>query len=80
MDARDLFKPETLSLEEDKPTKKKNTTDKGKELRIRPVIGTSMYDVVFYPGGQVPKSLLGKYTSSVIAQKAIDNYLESRKR
>lgn len=55
------------------------STARGKELRIKVADNTSMFEVYYYPGGQVPKALSGLYTSHAEAMKAIGAY-EATKR
>ena len=51
-----------------------------KELLIRSSNGRSIYEVYYEGGGELPKSLIGLYTSHIEAQKAIDTYLASKNR
>lgn len=55
------------------------TTEKGKELRIRPIENKSGYEVYFYPGGQVPMALTGAFTSHSEALKAISLYSPTKR-
>lgn len=48
---------------------------KRKKLKILPVKGQPSYYIKFENGGEMPRDLLGIYTSEKIAQKAIDSYL-----
>ena len=51
-----------------------------KELKVRPVkqLGT-MLEIYYEGGGEVPAALSGMYTSSSVAQQAINAYLSQRK-
>jgi len=53
-------------------------TPAGKELAVFKLQNTSLYEVGFTTGGQVPASLLGAWTDPVMAQKAIKMYLAAR--
>lgn len=54
-------------------------TDGGKVLAVYKVQGTSLYNIGFTSGGQVPKELLGSWTDPVMAQNAIKVYLSRPK-
>jgi hypothetical protein len=53
--------------------------EKVKELLFRIVPGTSLYEIHFEEGGEVPKALKSRYTSSAEAKKAIEMYKANRK-
>lgn len=53
-------------------------TEAGKVLAVFKVDGTSLYNIGFTSGGQVPAELLGAWTDPVMAQKAIKVYLQNR--
>lgn len=55
------------------------TTARGKELRIKTASNSSMLEIYYYPGGQVPQALQGLFTSHEEAKKAIAAY-EATKR
>lgn len=50
-------------------------TPAGKQLAVFKVNNTSLYDIGFTSGGQVPEDLLGNWTDPVMAQKAIKVHL-----
>ena len=50
-------------------------TPTGKELAVFKVHNTSLYEIGFTSGGQIPGSLVGSWTDPVMAQKAIKVYL-----
>jgi len=50
-------------------------TEGGKTLAVFKVNNTSLYEIGFAEGGQVPKSLIGRWTDPVMAQKAIKVHL-----
>jgi hypothetical protein len=52
---------------------------KVKEFLCRPRSGSSLYEVYFKDGGEIPKVLKGLYTSAVEAQKSIETYKVTRK-
>lgn len=57
--------------------KKIAETPSGKEIRIRKVAsGMAMWEIVFYPGGELPDILKGLWTSEYSANKVIQQYLE----
>lgn len=52
---------------------------KRKPLKVGRKHGTSLFEVYFEGGGELPKELKGMYTSPTVAQAAIDGYLANRK-
>ena len=54
------------------------TTARGKELRLRLIPNTTLYEIYFYPGGEVPKELQGGFTSVDRANKEIEIYLAKK--
>jgi len=53
-------------------------TDAGKILAVYKIGGTSLYNIGFTSGGQVPKELLGAWTDPVMAHRAIKVYLHNK--
>jgi len=51
----------------------------GKTLAVFKVDNTSLYEIGFAEGGQIPASLIGRWTAPVMAQKAIKVHLTSLK-
>lgn len=62
------------------PVEEKEYKERPKELRYRIEPGTSLYNIYFQDGGEVPKALKGLYTSSSEAQKSIISYEASRRK
>lgn len=59
--------------------RKVGETKSGKEIRIRKVAsGMAMWEIVFYPGGELPAMLKGSWTSEYDAIKRIERYLGTR--
>lgn len=54
------------------------TTPAGKELRLKPANNVMGFTIVMYPGGQMPKSLKGLFTSRKEAEQRVKSYIESR--
>lgn len=54
------------------------TTPAGKELRLKPASNINGFSIAMYPGGQMPKALKGVFTSRREAEKAVQQYLNSR--
>lgn len=50
-------------------------TKGGKQINVKHDTMGSFWHVEFAPGGQVPASLAGKYTSSGLAQHDVEQYL-----
>lgn len=60
--------------------KKVGETPGGKELRTRKIAsGMAMWEIYYYPGGEVPNYLKGSWTSEQIALNRIKMYLDSKK-
>ncbi len=78
-----LPRKEEEILEEVKPKRKSKATDtykeKEKEFLVRNKSGTSLYEVYFEKGGEIPKTLNGLYTSQASAKKAIKLYEVTRR-
>lgn len=49
-----------------------------KELQVVKEVNSSLYRIKFEGGGELPKALSGRYTSTKLAQDAINNYLAQR--
>jgi len=56
-----------------------STTARGKQLRVKPAENSSMLEIYYYPGGQVPAALQGLYTSYEEANHAIRRYNNIKK-
>lgn len=54
-------------------------TPNGKEIKIVNAPGTGHYKVQFTKGGELPHELTGFFTSSAIAQVAVQTYLLNNK-
>lgn len=53
----------------------------GKELRVRKTAsGMAQWEIVFYPGGEVPNFLKGGWTSESMALRRIELYLNKQKK
>lgn len=50
----------------------------GKEIRVKPHGKYPSWIVYFYPGGELPLSLTGEFTSEAAAKYAIQCYLRDR--
>lgn len=54
------------------------TTPAGKELRLKPAKNVMGFNIVMYPGGQLPKAFKGLFTSRKEAEETVKQYLNSR--
>lgn len=50
------------------------TTEGGKEIRLRQM-DTGKYEIIFYPGGELPSELKGTFTDERTATIAVNKYL-----
>ena len=57
-----------------------STIEYKKNLFIAPVPNTSLYEVKFKGGGEIPDEIKGQYTNAKIAQEAIDRMFVVRSR
>lgn len=68
---------------EEKPVRKSQKRDaykeKVKEFKVRPRSNTSLYEVYFHDGGEIPKVLRGLYTSQAEAKRDIKLYEANRR-
>lgn len=54
-------------------------TPNGKEIKIVNAPGTGHYQIQFTKGGELPHELTGFFTSSAVAQVAVQTYLLNNK-
>jgi hypothetical protein len=54
-------------------------TPNGKEIKIVNAPGTGHYKIQFTQGGELPQELTGFFTSSAVAQVAVQTYLLNNK-
>lgn len=54
-------------------------TPNGKEISIVNAPGTGHYKIQFTQGGELPNELTGLFTSSAVAQVAVQSYLLNNK-
>ena len=57
---------------------KENKTPKGKQIEVYSDGRFGMYKIKFTSGGELPKSLDGLFSTTVLAQNAIDVYLSQK--
>lgn len=68
----------TMEESEVKVVNIKSNGEDGKEIRVKPHGKHPSWVVYFYPGGELPKSLEGEFTSESAALYAIQRYLETK--
>lgn len=57
--------------------KKFGKTGKGKDIYIVNVPGTNLFEVEFYPGGEIPKILRGKWSDIPALASKIQTYINN---
>lgn len=62
-----------------RPTKDAEYKEKVKDFLVRVIPGTSLYEVYFKQGGEIPKALKSRYTSKVEAERQIKIYKATRR-